>query len=147
MKCFIRTKNAYSASEIIKSKLNGGHAVVPTMGGKPIEISVSEDGKFINGDKIPNNTYDFTVFDKIADLLSKNGGKAKKGSSKGLKLGDEKCDESTVVGYIGKNYFGKKIGESVPDHVSALSAIMAWAGIAINKRGELELTYSFKNNF
>ena len=145
MKCFIRTKNLNSASEIVKAKLNGGKAVIPTMGGKPFEISVSEDGKFINGEKLPNNTYDFTVFDRMAEVLSKNGGKAKKGSSKGLKLGDEKCDESTVVGYIGKNYFGKKIGESVPDHVSALSAIMDWAGIAMNKRGELELTFSFKN--
>ncbi|MBQ3557507.1 MAG: DUF2089 family protein, partial [Oscillospiraceae bacterium] len=134
------------ASEIVKRKLkeNGGRAIVYTARGLPCEIRVAADGKSFLCDKLPiKPPYEFRVFDIIVDLLLANGGKARKGSGRNAKLGESDCDETTVVGYIGKHYAGKAIGASVYDPVFALAAIMEWAGIVTNGRGELLLTASY----
>ena len=59
-------------------------------------------------------------------------------------MGESECDETTVVGYIAKNYAGKSYGDSVVDPVFVLAAVLQWAGIANNGRGELSLTASYK---
>jgi len=56
------------------------------------------------------------------------------------------CDEHTVVGAVAKNYAGKKVGDSVFDPVFVLAAVLEWAGIAHNGRGELVLTQQYLNN-
>jgi len=83
------------------------------------------------------------VFDMIVELLLANGGKARKGNGRNYKLGEPDCDETTVVGYIGKHYAGKSYGDSVFDPVFVLAAVLEWAGIATNGRGELLLTASY----
>ena len=49
------------------------------------------------------------------------------------------CEENTVVGTIALHR-GRTIGESVFDPVFVIAAILEWAGIAKNGRGELILT-------
>lgn len=56
------------------------------------------------------------------------------------------CDESTVVGAVAKNYAGKKVGDSVFDPVFVLAAVLEWAGIVHNRRGELVLTQQYLSN-
>lgn len=137
------------ASEIIKAKLleNGGHVTVYTARGLPCEIWADSDGKSFISDKLPiKPSYEYTVFDVIVELLVANGGRAKKGNGRNYKLGHPSCDEHTVVGAVAKNYAGKKVGDSVFDPVFVLAAVLEWAGIAHNGRGELVLTQQYLNN-
>lgn len=130
------------ASEIIKAKIkeNGGHVTVYTARGLPCEIYAEADGETFTSDKLPiKPAYEYAVFDVIVNLLLEQGGRARKGNGRNFKLGDPGCEETTVVGAIAK-YRGRKIGESVFDPVFVMAAVLEWAGIAQNGRGELILT-------
>lgn len=134
------------ASQLVKLKLeeNGGRAIVHTIQGLPCEICAQPDGISFTSDKLPiHPPYRYTVFDVIVDLLLANGGRAKKGNGRNYKLGEPPCSETTVVGAIAKNYAGKSAGDSVFDPVFVLAAVLDWAGIAANQRGELVLTASY----
>lgn len=136
------------ASEIIKAKLKeaGGRVVVHTARGLPCEVTACSDGCSFASDKLPiKPPYRFEVFDVIVDLLIANGGRARKGNGRNYKLGHPDCDESTVVGAVAVNYSGKKTGESVYDPVFVLAAILEWAGIATNDRGEIALTAAYRS--
>lgn len=135
--------DSIDASDIVKRKLtgNGGHAIVHSITGKPYEIRIGTDGKSIVCQELP--PYEFSVLDSVVECLVKNGGSAKKGNGRNCKLGEELCNDATVVGYIGKHYSGKCEGESVFDPVFILAAILEWAEVAKNCRGYLELTPSY----
>ncbi len=135
------------ASEIIKAKLleNSGRVIVHTARGLPCEITAASDGKTFISDKLPNRPpYEYLVFDAIVDLLIANGGRARKGNGRNYKLGQLECDETTVVGTVAI-YAGKKEGDSVFDPVFVLAAVLEWAGIVHNERGELVLTQAYRN--
>ena len=139
--------NSAKASEIIQHKLkeSGGKAIVYTINGLPCEIRAAADGISFLSDKLPiKPPYRFDVFDQIVDLLLANNGRARKGNGRNYKLGEPECDETTVVGYIAKYYAKKEYGESVFDPVFVLAAVLDWAGIANNERGEIVLTASYK---
>ena len=141
------TLGSYKASDIIKQKLiaNGGRVVVYTARNLPCEIEASQDGVSFSSNKLPNKPqFRYDVFDVIVDLLISQGGRAPKGNGRNCKLGDPKCDSTTVVGVIGYNYFGKRTGEATLDPVFVLAAVLEWADIAHNERGELVLTNSYK---
>ena len=135
------------ASEIIKTKLkeNGGRATVYTARGLPCEICVAADGISFISDKLPiQPAYQFRVFDMIVELLRKHNGRARKGNGRSYKLGEKNCDDTTVVGYIAKHYSGKREGDSVFDPVFVLAAVLEWADVAKNERGELVLTANYR---
>ena len=127
------------ASEIIKAKLkaHGGHVTVYTVRGLPCEVYAEPDGMTFSSDKLPFKP-DYKVFDDIVDLLVRQGGRARKGNGRNHKLGEPGCEENTVVGTIALHR-GRTIGESVFDPVFVMAAILEWAGIAKNGRGELIL--------
>ena len=134
-------------SEIIKAKLldNGGRVIVHTARGLACEIIADPDGKSFASKKLPvKPPYEYKVFDAIVDLLIANGGRARKGNGRNYRLGHPECDESTVVGAVAI-YAGKKPGESVYDPVFVLAAVLEWAGIVSNERGELVLTQSYRS--
>lgn len=136
------------ASEIIKTKLsqNGGRALVHSLTGKTYEIRACTDGRSFLCDQLPiAPPYTYDVFDVIVDLLEKQGGKTNKGCGRNAKLGEPRCEDTTVVGAIGKFYAGKRDGESVFDPVFVLAAVLDWAGIAHNERGYLELTGNYRS--
>lgn len=140
-------RNSTKASEIIKAKLldNGGRVIVHTARGLPCEIIAAPDGKSFVSKKLPvKPPYEYMVFDAIVDLLIANGGRARKGNGRNYKLGHPECDENTVVGIVAI-YANKKLGESVYDPVFVLAAVLEWAGIASNERGELVLTQSYRS--
>lgn len=141
-------ESSHKASDIIRSKLIacGGRAVVHTARGLPCEVVVSPDGRTFTCDKLPiTPPYRFEVFDTIVDLLLANNGRARKGNGRNHRLGESECDETTVVGAIAYNYAGKETGNSVFDPVFALAAILEWADIAKNGRGEITLTAAYKS--
>ena len=140
--------NSTDASEIIKAKLLscGGRVIVYSARGLPCEIWADADGKSFVSNKLPiKPNYEYRVFDVIVELLLANGGRARKGNGRNYKLGEPECDETTVVGAKAKNYAGKKNGESVFDPVFVFAAILEWAGIAHNERGELVLTQNYRS--
>ena len=136
--------NSTKASEIIKSKLveSGGRAMIRLYGGEMREIAASPNGtEFLCPQLIP---YSYEVFDAIVDLLLKSPGyRAKKGNARNYKLGEPGCEESTVAGTV-LTFMGKKPGESGLDPVFILAAVLDWAGIATNGRGEVALTASYR---
>lgn len=138
--------NSIKASDIIKQMLidHDGQVIVHTVQGLPCEIRVSPDGISFLCDKLPNPPFRYEIFDVIVDLLISQGGRAKKGNGRNSKLGESACDKTTVVGALGYNYFHKKTGESVFDPVFVLAAVLEWAEIARNERGELILTASYQ---
>jgi len=142
----VDTKSS-KASDIIKTKLkeNNGKAVVTTFEGKNYEIVALADGETFFCEALPIAPYSYKVFDVIIELLINQGGKAQKGNARNYKVGEEKCDENTVVGAIGINYFKKSYGESTFDPVFIMAAVLEWAGIAHNLRGYIELTQEYKN--
>lgn len=145
MSCMNVDYTSNLASEIIKAKLkeHGGHVTVYTARGLPCEIYAEPDGTTFTSDKLPiKPAYDYTVFDVIVDLLYRQGGSAKKGNGRNCKLGEAGCEENTVVGTVALHR-GRKTGDSVFDPVFVLAAVLEWAGIAENGRGELILTKEY----
>lgn len=140
-------RSSKKASEIIKGKLmeHGGHITVYTLRGLPCEVWCDADGKSFVCDKLPiKPPYTYDVFDIIVELLRAQGGSARKGNGRNYRFGDPECDEATVVGAVAKYYFGKKNGESVVDPIFVFAAILEWAGIAQNERGELVLSAEYR---
>lgn len=140
-------ENSKKASDIIKRKLmeNNGQAIVHTARGLPCEIRTASDGVSFLSDKLPiNPPYRYEVFDIIVDLLISQGGRAKKGNGRNHRLGEAECDETTVVGAIGYHYAHAESGKFVYDPVFVLAAVLEWADIAKNERGELVLTAHYQ---
>lgn len=136
-------KNSTQASEIIKAKLmdEGGHAVVRLQQGKLREITAAPNGtEFLCPQLVP---YKYTIFDAIVELLLNSPGyRAKKGYVRGNRLGDPGCEETTGGGAILK-YLGKKPGETGYDPGFVLYAVLEWADIIENGRGEISLKPSY----
>lgn len=134
--------DSHNASDIIKQKLIacGGRASVRSIKGKLYEVWIVDESHFSCENIVP---YGYDVFDIIVNLLISQGGRARKGSGR-ARLGDPKCEETTVAGAIIKNYFHKNVGESAFDPGFALIAIMEWAGIIKSEWGYVELTSAYK---
>lgn len=146
MRSFFTCRPTHRASQIIKEKLqaNGGHATVYTIKGLPCEVWMNTDGKSFTSNKLPiMPPYDYSVFDVVVDLLISQGGRARKGNGRNYKLGEPKCDYTTIVGAIALSR-GFTYGKSVFDPVFVIAAILDWAGIAHNERGELVLTEAYR---
>lgn len=140
-------ENSKKASDIIKRKLmeNNGRVIVHTLRGLPCEIRVAPDGVSFLSNKLPcDPPYRYEVFDVIVDLLISQGGRAEKGNGRNYRLGEPGCDATTVVGAIGYQYAHAESGKSVYDPVFVLAAVLEWAGIANNERGELVLTTHYQ---
>jgi len=140
-------RSSNRASEIIKAKLldNGGRVTVYTARGLPCEVWMNADGRSFTSDKLPiKPPYEYRVFDVVVDLLVSQGGRARKGNGRNYKLGENNCDKTTVVGAVALDR-GYTIGNSVFDPVFVFAAILEWAGIAHNERGELVLTSQYRS--
>lgn len=140
-------EDSIKASDIIKRKLmeNNGRVIVYTARGLPCEIRAAQDGVSFLSNKLPiSPPYRYEVFDIIVDLLISQGGRARKGNGRNHRLGEPECDETTVVGVIGYQYAHVKSGKSVFDPVFVLAAMLEWADIASNERGELVLTAGYR---
>lgn len=147
MRNIFANRKSTRASEIIKGKLldNGGHVTVYTARGLPCEVWMNADGKSFTSDKLPiKPPYEYQIFDVIVDLLVSRGGRARKGNGRNYKLGESNCDKTTVVGAVALAR-GYTVGNSVFDPVFVFAAILEWAGIAHNERGELVLTQQYRS--
>ena len=138
-------RSSTKASEIIKAKLidAGGRTMVRLKRGELREISAAPNGKdFLCPQLIP---YPYEIFDEIVKLLLRSPGyRAKKGNARNYRLGEPGCDENTAAGTV-LLFMGKKPGESGLDPMFIFAAVLEWAGIAHNGRGEIYLTEEYKS--
>lgn len=137
-------------SEVIKRKLAecGGTVTVYTLQKKPCEIYGSPDE--FTSDKFQGNNknakpqkYKYKIFDIIVDFLNSRGGHAKKGNGQN-RVGEPGCDKTTVAGTFAYKYCEKADGESIPNPIFVFAAMLEWAGIARNTRGELILNDEYR---
>lgn len=138
-------KMSIKASDIIKNKFmeHGGIVNIETSSGKIFEVNA--DNTSIGSEAALHKIrYEYRVFDYITELLIQHGGEARKGAGRNARLGEHNCTDDTIVGVIGKKYYGKTDGEYTFDPVFILVAIMEWAGIVNNKRGYVELTKEYQ---
>ena len=140
----------YFPSRIICEKLAecGGSVMVHSLTGKPYKICAIAGSDSFLCDQLPiHPPYTYKVFDIIVELLIRQNGKAKKGLGRNARLGEPNCEDTTVVGAIGKFYAGKHDGDSVFDPVFVLVSVLDWAGIVHNRRGYIELTAQYRSLF
>lgn len=131
-----------STVQAIKNKLNRSHgqAKLATSRGKEFYIYYEEYGNGIFASNLPKSRMlSWTAFDKAVELLEKKGGTAPKGLAMKAKLGEPELTLDTVEGYVAFHAFGVKKGESTIRTISALAAILEWAGICENGYGYLKL--------
>ena len=138
-------RSSLKASEIIKAKLidSGGRVMVRLYGGELREITASPNGREFLCPRLIS--YSYEVFDAIVDLLLNSAGyRAKKGNARNFRLGEPGCEENTVAGTV-LGFMGKKPGESGLDPVFIFAAVLEWAGIAKNGRGEISLSAEYRS--
>lgn len=128
--------------QAIKNKLNLSHglAKLTTSRGKEFSIYYEEYGNGIYATNLPKSRMlSWTAFDKAVELLVKKDGAAPKGLAMKAKLGEPELTLDTVEGYVAYHAFGVKKGESTIRTISALAAILEWAGVCENGYGYLKL--------
>ncbi len=133
-------ENSTLASDIVKKALysNGGKLTVESLQKKTYEIIAQDDGERFYCSQLPFQP-EYTIFNLMVECIDKNGGSARKGNSRNYKMGDPVCDDSTLVGYLGKHYFGKTDGESTLDPIFILASILNHVGVAENCLGYVKL--------
>lgn len=128
--------------QTIKRKLNRakGLAQLTTSRGKIFSIYYEEYGNGIYASNLPKSRMlTWTAFDRAVELLEAKGGAAPKGLAMKARLGEPELTTDTVEGYVAYHAFGVKKGESTIRTISALAAILEWAGICENGYGYLRL--------
>ena len=136
----------------IKEKLNdnNGRAIIRLYQGDSCAIWFDENGKGLVSPKIPPaNQLVWEVFDAAVEVVLNNGGKAVKGKARsGAKLGSDDLPLNSVEGYIAHKVHGVKEGETAFGPGFVICAVLDWADICKNERGNLTMnpTFSDKSN-
>lgn len=134
-------KNESSTIKAIKESLNrsSGLARLPLPRGKEFYIWYEEFGNGLHADNLPQKqVLTWNAFEAAMELLEKSQGRAPKGNAMKSPLGQGALTLNTVEGYVAARAYGLKQGSFVPRKISALSAILSWAGLCKNGRGYLE---------
>lgn len=122
-----------------KLKKNGGNAHIKLLkGDRYFNVILQEDGVLV--DNLNTSSFlSWKVFEKTIELLEKQGGCAIKGDAMGFKLGEGNLTLDSIEGYVAKEVYNKKIGESVFRRITPIVNILIWADICENERGKLRL--------
>lgn len=132
-----------SASLIIREKLKsvGNETKIKLLRGNVYSFYFVTPNTFWSDglNIIKGNGYDFSLF----DILEKESYRFKnqsipKGNGRFNILGVPNCDMDTAVGILGYLFFRKFYGESILDPIHVISAILEWAGGAINQKGYIQ---------
>ncbi|MEG0238497.1 MAG: hypothetical protein RR628_02675 [Clostridium sp.] len=125
----------------IKEKLenNRGNVKIKLLKGeKYFNVILKEDGVMVDN-LHTQSLLTWNVFEKTVELLEQKGGCAVKGDAMGFRLGIGKLPTDSIEGYIAKEVYGKKIGDSVFRRITPIVNILIWAGICENGKGKLLL--------
>ena len=128
-------------ASIITDKLlkSGGSANVGLLRG-PNTFCINLTNGGVSVDNLHKSSFlEWKVFEKTIELLENQGGTAKKGNAMNYKLGDEKLSLNCIEGYIAKEVYDKKIGDSVFRRITPIVNILIWADVCKNGRGILLL--------
>ena len=129
------------ATNIIKEKLlqkNGVVEIGLLKGNRSFIVRLTDGGVMVNN--LANAPYlSWEVFEKAVELLEQEGGEALKGNAMGCKLGDRGLPFNSIEGYIAKEIYGKKAGDSVFRRISPIVNILVWSELCENGVGKLML--------
>lgn len=141
MKKYMGDKYMKDISDIIKEKLlkNDGRVEINLLkANRTLHVELSNGGLLV--DNLGNESFlEWKVFEKTVELLEKEGGIALKGDAMGSKLGEGKLPFNSIEGYIAKEVYGKKAGDSVFRRITPIVNILIWAGVCKNGKGKLIL--------
>ena len=89
----------------------------------------------------PTPLLEWEVFNVAIQLMIENGiGKpTPKGNAMAGKLGDSKLPLNSIEGKVAREVYERRLGISVFRKISAISGVLAYAGICTNGRGNLVL--------
>lgn len=128
-------------SNLIKEKLEGkdGKAEITLLkANQSFKVELTSGGILVNN--LNNEPFlAWAVFEKAIELLEREGGSALKGDAMGSRLGEEGLPINSIEGYIAKEVYGKKTGDSVFRRISPIVNILIWAGVCKNDKGRLIL--------
>lgn len=132
-----------NASSIIIEKLKhcGNNANIKQINGNNTNLYFVTPNTFwsIGLNSLKGNGYHFELFDILEKESYRFPNRSiPKGNARSNKLGEINCDMNTAVGIIGYLYFKKYYGESIYEPMHVISAILDWAGVAINQRGFIQ---------
>lgn len=131
-------------STMIKEKLekNEGKAEVSLLkANRSFHVELTSGGVFV--DNLKNKPFlEWKVFNKAIELLEQEGGNALKGDAMESKLGEAGLPFKSIEGYVAKEVYGKKTGDSVFRRISPIVNILIWVGVCENARGKLILKYN-----
>lgn len=126
----------------IKKRLNihNGTTTIALPRGGNFQIYYEAFGNGLIATNVPTSrVLTWKAFDAAIEVLEYNNGTAKKGQAMRSKLGEGALTLDTVEGYVAYKAYGVKLGESTLRTISALSAILDWAGVCTNGYGYLSL--------
>lgn len=96
-------------------------------------------GETADGQRASHPEHQVEVFSEVVHLLERHGGACSKGDAMGGRLSDARLPLESVEGRVAHVVYGNRVGDSVLRRVSPIAAILAWAGVCENKKGELWL--------
>lgn len=120
---------------IEKLKEQGGSSYCEMLKGDPLKIWLSPNGVYNSGFK--NFLCEWKVFDAIVEKARELDGKMFRGDSaaqNGYTIGSDELPIDSIDGFISLNFYGGKIGVSTLRRSTYYAAILAWAGICVNKK-------------
>lgn len=128
-------------SSIIEEKLmkNDRKAEICLLkGNKSFHVELVKGGVVV--DNLNTEPFlEWKVFEKTIELLENENGVALKGDAMGNKLGDIGLPFTSIEGFIAKEVYGKKVGDSVFRRITPIVNILIWAEICKNDKGKLIL--------
>jgi len=132
----------------IKEKLNAnnGRATIRLYQGDSCDIWFDNNGDGLVSPKIPPaNQLKWEAFDAAVEVVVNKGGKAAKGKARsGAKLGSDDLPLDSVEGYIAHKVHGVKEGETAFGPGFVICAVLDWADICKNERGNLTINPVFQ---
>jgi hypothetical protein len=132
--------HAIMVVDLIKAQFaaTGSPATVPLLNHSTFNACLVHDG--VEVDNLANQPFlPWIVFEETVDLLSRNGGRAKRGNAMTAHLGEQGLELITVEGYVAHKVYGRQRGQFVFRRIAPIGGLLIWAGICEPAPGELVL--------
>ena len=125
-----------------KFKTTGTPAQIPLLKGKKgkanFTAELTETG--VKVDNLGTQSFlPWAVFQEAVCLLTRCGGRAKRGDAMNHKLGELELSSNSVEGHIAHVVYGKQEGDTVFRRITPIACILIWAGVCKAGHGELIL--------
>jgi hypothetical protein len=116
----------------------GGEAQIPLLRGGTFGATAGPDGVTVTN--LGHQPFlPWAAFQEAVCVLTRNGGRATRGSAQGARLGEPGLSLESVEGHVAHVVFGKQPGQWVFQRIAPIACILFWAGVCRAEPGELVL--------